>query len=95
MLAGQWQLPQDLATVVEHHHDPFGSQLPLVGAVALADSLAKQAGIGYDGDEKISLELEELRNLLNMNPDEYETLTLSAQARIDEAKEFFASTGSA
>jgi len=93
MLAGRWQLPEELATVVRHHHEPFSSPLPLVGAVALADILAKQAGIGFDGDQKIGIKVEELMNLLNMAPEEYEMLTVSAQSRIDEAKDFFSSSG--
>jgi HD-like signal output (HDOD) protein len=91
ILAGRWQLPEDLATVVHHHHDPFSSKLSLVGAVALADILAKQAGIGFDGDQKIGVKIEDLMHLLDMAPEEYEMLTVSAQSRIDEAKEFFSS----
>jgi HD-like signal output (HDOD) protein len=95
ILAKQWQLPDELATVVRHHHDPFSSALPLACAVALADTLAKQAGIGYDGDCKISLEIKELMKSLKMDSEEYEMLTVFAESKHNEAKDFFGASGSA
>lgn len=90
MLAVHWDFPPDLGAVIEQHHDPFNSSLPIVSAVSLADMLAKQARIGYDGDNKIDLDLDALRNVLNMDQEEYDLLTIfSFETMQNEIQDFF------
>jgi len=90
MLAAHWDFPPDLGAVIEQHHDPFNSSLPIVSAISLADMLAKQAGIGYDGDNKIDLDLDALRERLNMDQEEYDLLTIfSFEIMQNEIQDFF------
>jgi len=92
MLAARWGLPDDLATVVREHHDPLNASLPLVSVVSMADMVAKKLGIGYDGDNKVSPDLDVLREQLQMDDQEFEQLTISAQSKREEAQDFFRAT---
>jgi putative nucleotidyltransferase with HDIG domain len=89
LLIRQWRLPQELAAVVQHHHDPCVGGLPLAAAVSMADMLAKQVGIGYDGDRKISADLPGLMNLLKMDQVEFDSLSTFASGRRADVEEFF------
>jgi putative nucleotidyltransferase with HDIG domain len=89
MLAEHWGLPPELATVVQQHHDPLAAKLPLVQAVSMADAVAKQTGIGYDGDNKVVLDLEALRTELAMGMEEFEGLLASAETKKKDVEEFF------
>jgi hypothetical protein len=52
--------------------------------------LAKQARIGYDGDNKIDLDLDDLKRTLNMDQEEYDLLTaFSVQIMQNEIRDFF------
>jgi NAD(P)H-dependent flavin oxidoreductase YrpB (nitropropane dioxygenase family) len=61
----------------------------LVAAVALADAVAKQAGIGYGGDNKLTADMEALQAHLKMAPVEYESLIASAGTKRKEVEAFF------
>jgi putative nucleotidyltransferase with HDIG domain len=89
ILAKQWNLPSELATVVRHHHDADAGGLPLVAAVSMADMLVKQAGIGYDGDHKITADLASLRHLLKMDGNEFDALSALAVGKRADVDEFF------
>ena len=89
MLAKHWALPADLATVARYHHDPLGSRLPMVWAVALADNLARQVGIGFDGDACAHPQLDQIRELTQMDQPEWEQLTARAENQKRDAEEFF------
>jgi putative nucleotidyltransferase with HDIG domain len=89
ILAKQWNLPSELTTVVRHHHDPDAGELPLVAAVSMADVLAKQAGIGYDGDHKITADLAVLQRLLKIDGNEYNALLAFAVKKRTDVDEFF------
>jgi putative nucleotidyltransferase with HDIG domain len=89
LLIRQWNLPQELATVVQHHHDPGVGGLPLVAAVSMADMLAKQVGIGYDGDRKISADLPGLMDLLKMDQGEFDSISAFAGTKRADVEEFF------
>jgi putative nucleotidyltransferase with HDIG domain len=88
-LTGQWNLPPELAAVVRHHHDSDASGLPLVAAVSMADTLAKQAGIGYGGDHKITANLAGLQQLLLMECNEFDALSAFAVEKRADVDEFF------
>ena len=89
LLTKQWNLPSDLSTVVRRHHDPGAGGIPLVAAVSLADMLIKKAGIGYDGDRKISAEAPNLQLLLQMNSEELDSLSVLVDAKRAGVEEFF------
>ena len=89
ILTKQWNLPSELATVVRHHHDADAGGLPLAAAVSMADMLVKQAGIGYDGDHKITADLASLQQLLRMGSDEFDALSTFAVQRRADVNEFF------
>jgi putative nucleotidyltransferase with HDIG domain len=89
LLAKQWNLPSELATVVRHHHDANAGGLPLVAAVSMADMLVKQAGIGYDGDHKITADRASLQHLLQMDDDEFDALSALAVEKRADVEEFF------
>jgi HD-like signal output (HDOD) protein len=89
ILATRWLLPADLAHTLGQHHDPFASNLPIVSAVSMADMLAKYAGIGYDGDSKGKLDLQALRDRLDMGEEEYARLASKAEAGLTEITDFF------
>jgi putative nucleotidyltransferase with HDIG domain len=89
ILAKQWNLPTELTTVVRHHHDPDAGELPLVAAVSMADMLAKQTGVGYDGDHKITADLAVLQRLLKIDGNEYNALLAFAAKKRTDVDEFF------
>jgi HD-like signal output (HDOD) protein len=89
VLATRWLLPADLALTIGRHHDPFACDLPIVGAVSLADILAKEAGIGYDGDSKGNLDLDALLGRLGMDEEEYTRLSSQAKSGLNEITDFF------
>jgi putative nucleotidyltransferase with HDIG domain len=89
LLIQQWSLPREMATVVQHHHEPGAGGIPLAAAVAIADALAKQAGIGYDGDRKAAEDPARLQLLLNMDPQEYDSLMVFASNKRADVEEFF------
>src|SRR5579863_8292082 len=49
ILAEHWRLPEDIAEVVEHHHDVQQAKLhpTLVGLVSLSDRLCQEHNLGY------------------------------------------------
>ncbi len=88
-LAKRWGLPPDLAKAIAEHHNPVNCQMPLVAAVAMADSLTKQANIGYDGEKPLNLDLVGVQEILKMRPDEYERLSTSLTLRRRDVEEYF------
>jgi putative nucleotidyltransferase with HDIG domain len=64
MVAKQWGFPKELAAVIRKHHDLSETGNPLVGAVMLADILAKDLKIGYDGDDGLNAQ-QDLPNILS------------------------------
>ena len=88
LIAKQWRLPPELSTVVQHHHSAL-TQSQLVAAVSIADMLAKQTGIGYDGDRKIREDLDKMQALLQMNAQEYDRLAVIAEGKRVEVEAFF------
>ncbi len=88
-LAKEWCLPPELATVVRKHHSPLGADMPLVAAIALADILAKQKGVGYDGDRRLPMDPARIRPLLNIGDEEYVNLQTFTQSKKSDVEEFF------
>ncbi|MGO8791092.1 MAG: HDOD domain-containing protein [Terriglobia bacterium] len=61
ILAEHWRLPEDIAEVVEHHHDVQQAKLHpvLVSLVSLSDRLCQVHELGYSIDESPDWKLEE------------------------------------
>ncbi len=89
MLAEQWGFPPDLCYVIRNHHSLADPSAPMVGAVSLADTIARVAGIGRDGDRQANADLKRLRALLRMGDEEYRQLHGFAEGKRDDIREFF------
>ena len=75
MLAKQWGFPPELVTVIRRHHDPLALEVPMVRrSVAVADLVAKELKIGYDGDDGLNEGLSKLQSKLEISEEEYEHL---------------------
>jgi putative nucleotidyltransferase with HDIG domain len=72
MVAKKWGFPKDLAAVIRKHHDTAEAGNPLVGTVMLADLLAKELKIGYDGDDGLHARADLPGILLNLSIHEAE-----------------------
>jgi len=89
MLAKQWGFPSDLVAIIREHHSALDSKSPLVRVVALADAIAKEQQIGFDGDSRICLDVEKLQAQLGMEPEEYERMKATAEKKRLEIDRFF------
>jgi HD-like signal output (HDOD) protein len=89
MLAKQWGFPPELARVIRKHHDPTAMEVPMISAVMLADMLAKQLRIGYDGDDGLYENLDKLQPKLNISDVEYKRLTEFASRERENIEGFF------
>lgn len=89
MLARQWGFPHELVTVIRRHHDPLASDIPMIKAVMLADFVAKELKIGYDGDDGLNEKATELQSKLNISEAEYDRLTTFASRERENIEGFF------
>jgi putative nucleotidyltransferase with HDIG domain len=89
MLAKQWGFPPELVSLIRRHHDPLTVDMPMVRAVMLADLVAKELKIGYDGDDGLSEDLAKLRSKLNVSEAEYEQLKAFASRERENIEGFF------
>jgi putative nucleotidyltransferase with HDIG domain len=89
-LARQWKLPPELGRVVELHHEPLSEDTPaLVAAVALADIMVRDAGLGQDGDATTPDVAQTLVAHLGLSSNEYENLGSSLESKRQEIEKFF------
>jgi HD-like signal output (HDOD) protein len=93
MLAKQWGLPPELASVIRKHHDPLAVGVPMVSAVMLADMMAKELRIGYDGDDGLYEGLSKLLPKLDITQSEFEHLTAFANRERENIERFFKISG--
>jgi len=91
MVAKQWGFPLELGCVIRKHHDPSGIDLPLVSAVRLADLLAKDLKIGYDGDDGLleRAEVVSMLSKLSITDEQWERLRAFASDECVNIKRFF------
>jgi HD-like signal output (HDOD) protein len=91
ILAKQWGLPAELAYVIRRHHDMSALKSPLISAVMLADMLAKELKIGYDGDDGLSAleDLPKLQSKLEITDAEYQQFKVFASREREGIKRFF------
>ncbi len=88
-LTKQWGLPSELSDVLKKHHYPLQSDSLLVCAVSISDMLAKQGGIGYDGDYKITEDFSKLQMDLCISDEEYANLKTLVEFDREQAEAFF------
>ncbi len=89
MLAKLWGFPPELASLIRKHHDPAEAGTPMVNAVMLADLLAKQLKIGYDGDDGLYEDLNNLQSKLEISDAEYKHLIEFANRERANIEGFF------
>jgi HD-like signal output (HDOD) protein len=89
MLAKQWGLPPELASVIRKHHDPLALEVPMIGAVVLADLLAKELRIGYDGDDGLNEGLSKTLPKLDITQPDFDHLTAFANRERENIERFF------
>lgn len=89
VLAKQWGFPSDLVTIIRVHHSALDSKSPLAMAVSLADTIAKEQQIGFDGDSRVCKDFPKLQAQLGMGPEEYERLKTTAVGKRSEIDKFF------
>jgi putative nucleotidyltransferase with HDIG domain len=88
-LAKQWGFPPELISLIRRHHDPLAMEDPMVRAVMLADLLAKQLKIGYDGDDGLNDEMSKLQSRLEVSDAEYERMVAYASSERENIEGFF------
>jgi putative nucleotidyltransferase with HDIG domain len=89
VLAKQWGFPSDLVAIIRGHHSALDSKASLVTAVSLADTIAKEQQIGFDGDSRVCADFPKLQAQLGIGPEEYERLKTVAARRRSEIDKFF------
>jgi HD-like signal output (HDOD) protein len=86
-----WNLPPDIASVMElHHQSPqaAGENAPLVAAVQLADLLARSLCLGHPCDATVPILSEEAWSLLNLNEKSLDNVLDQVEAAIQNAGVF-------
>jgi putative nucleotidyltransferase with HDIG domain len=89
LLAKQWGFPADLITTIRKHHSAVDAKPALAGAVSVADTFVKQAGIGFDGDKRIPHDFADLMEQLAIRAEEQEKLRTLAANKRQEIEKFF------
>ena len=75
--------------VIRKHHDPLALDIPMVNAVMVADLVAKELKIGYDGDDGLNEEFSMLHSKLEISEEEYEHLTEFAERERENIEALF------
>jgi HD-like signal output (HDOD) protein len=89
MLSKQWGFPAELSCVIRRHHDRTSLENPMVKAVMLADLLAKGLKIGYDGDDGLYEDLNNLQSKLEIPEGEYQYLLDFVSRERTHIEDFF------
>jgi len=89
MLAKQWGFPPELISVIRRHHDPLALEIPMIKAVVLADLLAKELKIGYDGDDGLNEGLAKILPRLDTAESEVDSLKAFASRERENIERFF------
>lgn len=95
LLADYWSLPEDVRTVILHHHSPENapSAAPLVAIVTLSDLLCRMRDMGYGYTEMREVHLQEepaweilRKNLSNLEQLDVFRLTMELEQESDEIR---------
>jgi HD-like signal output (HDOD) protein len=88
-LAKQWGFPADLVTIIRNHHSASDTKSALAVVVSVADTMVKEARIGFDGDNRVPQEYGNLMELLAIHPEEHEKIRALADKKRPEIEKFF------
>jgi HD-like signal output (HDOD) protein len=89
ILAKNWGFPSELAYVIRRHHDPSATEMPLLRAIMMADLLAKELKIGYDGDHSLNEDRGKIQSRLEFTDEEYAHMTDYAARERKNIERFF------
>jgi HD-like signal output (HDOD) protein len=89
LLAKQWGFPADLVTIIRRHHSALDAKPVLAGVVSVADTIVKEANIGFDGDNRVSNDFVRLMEQLVIHPAEHEKIRFLAEKKRQEIEKFF------
>ncbi len=89
MLAKEWGLPPELATVIRYHHSPLDSNVRLPAVISMADMVAKVTDVGYDGDRMLNPAVERIQASLRMSADECKHLMAFSTSHRKHTEDFF------
>ncbi len=89
-LAQRWNLPRDLALVIQYHSNPKLSKQyqELVAIVHIADIFARALGVGSGGDDKIPVVKDESWDLLQMDKIDLGKFLSRIDSEVDKASVF-------
>lgn len=93
-LAKAWQLPDELAEVIRHHHEPalaHENYRPLVYAVHLGDSIAMMGGFGTGADSMRYKLDPQYNNYIKIGPKELAMIMLTVDTEFEKIEESFSS----
>lgn len=95
-LAKAWQLPEELAQVILHHHQPTNAEeqfRPLVYAVHLGDNIAMMGGFGT-GADSMQYHLDpNYTDYLTLTPKTLDKIMLTVDLEFEKLKDSLNSTG--
>lgn len=89
MLSKLWGFPPELGSVIRKHHDLSELETPMINAVMLADLMAKQLKIGYDGDDGLYEEFDNLQEKLKIPDTEFKHLMEFVDRERENIESFF------
>jgi putative nucleotidyltransferase with HDIG domain len=89
LLAREWGLPPELASVIRYHHSPLDSNALLASAISLADMITKVSEIGYDGDRKVDTAVAKIQSRVSMTAEECRRLMAFAVHKRKTVEGFF------
>ena len=77
-LCKEWALPEELVSVIQHHHQPGAAQLEprLVAIVSLADLLMSRFQVGLELERFSALDLEGILEVLGINTEEFQEIVM-------------------
>ncbi|MCK4502116.1 MAG: HDOD domain-containing protein [Desulfuromonadales bacterium] len=95
-LAKAWQLPEELAEVIRHHHNPANAKEEyrlLVYAVHLGDNIAMMGGFGT-GSDSMRYKLDNnYKNYINITPNSLATVMLNVDIEFEKLESSLNNSG--
>lgn len=95
-LAKAWQLPEELAEAIRHHHEPAKASephRPLVYAVHLGDSIAMMGGFGTGADSMRHKLDPGYADYFRISPKMLATIMLNVDIEFEKLEQSFAGSG--
>tara|TARA_B110000483_G_scaffold152400_1_gene181309 strand:+ start:913 stop:1770 length:858 start_codon:yes stop_codon:yes gene_type:complete len=89
-LAKEWNLPSEICSVIEFHHDPMSAEKDkeICAVVNLADTLARSLQLGNGGDLFIPAIQSEVWDFLDMDESKLKLILQNAKGAVEKASIF-------